>query len=123
LNSVFNIAQHEDKAKADEVMEEIKDIRETKCAGGGAILNQEKNTELLRSCFLDYKDVKTIYDMGFRNFKISGRRMTIYGMAWNLLYWVFDPDQAYTFARILYSRIEHKVKTEYTKAAREKGAI
>ncbi len=123
LNSVFNIAQYEDKKKADEIMEEIKVIRETKCAGGGANLNPEKNTQNLRTCYLDHEDVKTIYDMGFRNLKISGRRMTIYGMAWNILNWVFDPDQAHTFARILYSRIEHKVKTEYTQTAREKGVI
>ncbi len=123
LNSVYNIAQYEDKTKADEVFEQIKTIRETKCSGGSGILNKEKNTKLLRSCFLTHDEVKTIYDMGFRKFKISGRRRTIYGMAWNVLNFVFNPDLAYTFARILYTRIDQKVKAEFTEVARKKGVI
>ncbi|MFC1495148.1 hypothetical protein ACFL6W_07705 [Thermodesulfobacteriota bacterium] len=123
LNSVYNIAQYEDNENAEEIFEQIKTIRETRCAGGGGVLNKEKNTNNFRSCFLTHEEVKAIYDMGFRKFKISGRRRTIYGMAWNILNFVFNPDLAYTFARILYSRIDQKVKTEFTEAAKKKGVI
>jgi hypothetical protein len=123
LNSVYNIAQFEDKAKADEVFEQIKKIRETSCAGGARILDKERNINSRRSCFLTHEEVKTIYDMGFRKFKISGRRGTIYGLAWNVLNFVFNPDLSYTFARILYSRIDQKVKTEFTEVAKKKGVI
>jgi len=123
LNSVYNIAQFEDKAKAADVFEQIKTVRETKCSGGARVLDKERNVNSFRPCFLTHEEVKTIYDMGFRKFKISGRRKTIYGMAWNILNFVFNPDLSYIFARILYSRIDQKVKTEFTEIAKKKGVI
>jgi len=123
MNSVYNIAQYEDQEKAKTTMAEITTVRETRCGGGGGILSEEKNPKGLRSCFLYHDEVKTIYDMGFRHLKISGRRKTIYGMAWNILNWVFNPEQAYTFARILYSSIDQKTKADYNRIAKEKGVI
>jgi collagenase-like PrtC family protease len=123
LNSIYNIAQFEDPEKAKATMQEIKEIREKRCAGGGRILDPERNPRGLRSCYLNHDEVKKIYDMGFRHLKISGRRKTLYGMAWNILNWVFNQDQAYIFARIIYSSIDQKTRTDYTRLAREKGLI
>jgi len=123
LISMYNIAKYEDKANADEVRKQIKAIKRTKCAGGSGILNEERNTKLLRSCFLNHEEVKTIYDMGFRHFKISGRRKTINGMAWNILNFIFNPNLAYTFARTLYSTIDKKVRIEFSEMAKKKGVI
>ena len=123
LNSVFNIAQSEDPEKAREIMEEIKTIRETRCAGGGRIMDPERNPKGLRTVYLQHHEVKKIYDMGFKHLKISGRRKTIYGMGWNVLNWVFNPDQAYIFARILYTSIDQKIRTDYNRLAKEKGFV
>ena len=121
LNSIYNIAKAEDAARAEEVFEEIGKIRHDSCAGGQAVLSEEKNPKQMRSCYLMHDEVKTIYDMGFRYFKISGRRRTIYGLAWNVINFVFNPDLRYVFARMLYTRIDQKVKAEFVEVAQKKG--
>ncbi len=123
LNSIYNIAQSEDEEKARETMEKIKVIRKAKCSGGGRLLNPERNTGMQRSCYLTHDEVKTIYDMGFRHLKISGRRKTIFGISWNILNWVFNQEQAHTFAGILYSGIEQKIREEYISLVKEKGIV
>lgn len=123
LNSIYNIKQFEDKEKARATMEEIIAITKTKCSGGLGILDPARNTKMLRSCYLTHEEAKIIYDMGFRHFKISGRRKTIFGMAWNILNWVFNQEQANTFAGILYSSIEQKIREEYIKIAPKKGIV
>ncbi|MFC1840022.1 hypothetical protein ACFL1N_10605 [Thermodesulfobacteriota bacterium] len=123
LNSVYNIARNEDEVKAEETLKEIGIIRDTKCAGGQGIISEEKNPDFTRSCYMMHDEVKTIYDLGFRQFKISGRRRTVYGLAWNVLNFVFNPDLAYIFERILYTRIDQKVQAEFTEMARKKGVL
>jgi hypothetical protein len=121
MNSEFNIARAEGDPKADEIFEAIGSLKKASCAGGSGILNAQKNPRNVRNCYLAHNEVKAIYDMGFRQFKISGRRRTIYGIAWNVINFVFNPDLAPTVARMLYNRVDKKVKEEYVELAQKKG--
>jgi collagenase-like PrtC family protease len=116
LNSIYNM----DGSK--EVYEKIRKINETLCAGGSGVLVEKKNPRRTRTCFLMHDEVKTIYDMGFRNFKISGRRKPSYGLAWNVINFVYNPAVAPAFARTFHGAIHQQIVKDFEKIANKKGS-
>jgi hypothetical protein len=46
----------------------------------------------LRSCTLSKSELKNIYDLGFRNFKLQGRDAVWSAMLYNFTVWVFEQD-------------------------------
>ena len=46
----------------------------------------------LRSCTLSKSELKNIYDLGFRNFKLQGRDTVWSAMLYNFTAWVFEQD-------------------------------
>jgi hypothetical protein len=109
--------------RSKEVLEEIQKMIKTSCAGGAGVLLEKRNVKNARTCFLMHEEVKAIYDMGFRNFKISGRRKPIFGMAWNVINFVYNPSLAPSFARTIYARIDRDIKEEFLKIARKETGL
>ncbi|MDD4871951.1 MAG: hypothetical protein PHR77_15440, partial [Kiritimatiellae bacterium] len=106
LTSKFNI----DRSK--EIHEEMEKIKKTVCLGSSTILDDKKNLENTRSVFLTHCEVKAIYDMGFRDFKICGRRKPVGTFAWYLINFIFNPYLAYAFADMIYRKIEVDTKKD-----------
>jgi hypothetical protein len=109
--------------RSPELYEEMQQLKKTSCKGGPAILNDEKALMNARSCFLTRAEVKAIYDMGFRDFKISGRRKPVGGLAWNLVHFLFNPDMAYVFAGDLYNRIDRDMKNDIKRVLNQYGVF
>ena len=87
------------------------------------MLSDKKNTRQVRTCFLKHNEVKAIYDMGFRHFKISGRRKPPYGLAWNVINFVYNPALAHAFARTIHLGIHQGIKSDFAKLAQRKGLM
>jgi collagenase-like PrtC family protease len=117
LNSMYNVAGSK------EVNDEIQKINKTLCAGRSGVLFEERNPKRGRTCFLLHDEVKAIYDMGFRNFKISGRRKPTFGLAWNVTNFVYNPALASAFARTFHDMILHRIRTDYAKMAHKKSEL
>ncbi|MFC1495147.1 hypothetical protein ACFL6W_07700 [Thermodesulfobacteriota bacterium] len=98
-----------------QALDEIIKIKQTLCSGEFRTLSQEKNPAQVRSCYLKQKEIKTIYDMGFRNFSICGRRKTMYGMAWNVIHSVFNPALAAPFSAAFAHKIDENIRGEFQK--------
>ena len=92
-------------------LEELKDIKQNHCSGELGIISEKKNPAHVRSCFLRYQELKTIYDMGFRNFRICGQRKPIFGLAWDVTHFVYNPALAYIFATVY----AHKINENFRK--------
>ncbi len=102
-----------------EALDEIKKIKQTLCSGEFRTLSNERNPAHVRSCYLKYKEIKTIYDMGFRNFRICGRRKTMYGMAWNVIHFVFNPALSAPFAAAFAHKIDQNIRGEFQKLGKK----
>ena len=98
-----------------QLLEELKDIKQHHCAGEFAIISEKKNPAHVRPCFLRYSELKTIYDMGFRHFNISGRRKSIFGLAWNVTHFVYNPFFASIFATVFAHKIDESFRDEFRK--------
>lgn len=103
------------------ILEELKDIKQNHCAGEFGIISENKNPAHARSCFLRYQELKTIYDMGFRNFKICGQRKPLFGLAWNVTHFVYNPAIAYLFATVFARKIDDNFKNAFKKI--RKGGV
>ena len=117
LNSRYNLT------RSDEVFEELKKIRKTMCGGGAGVLSKKKNIRQVRTCFLKHEEVKAIYDLGFRHFKISGRRKPPYGLAWNVINFVYNPTMAHAFSRAIYMTMHQGIKRDFANLAKKKGLM
>lgn len=101
--------------RSPKLLEELKEIKQNHCAGEFAIISEKKNPAHVRPCFLRYQELKTIYDMGFRNFRICGRRKSIFGLAWNVTHFVYNPGLASMFATVFAHKIDEGFKDEFKK--------
>ncbi|MFC1840023.1 hypothetical protein ACFL1N_10610 [Thermodesulfobacteriota bacterium] len=117
LNSRYNITGSKD------ILNEIGKLRQTSCAGGIGVLSEKKNPEHLRSCYMKQKELKTIYDMGFRNFKIEGRRMTMNSLGWNVINFIINPALSAPYSAILAHKIDQNIRQEFQKMAQKEDAL
>ncbi len=101
--------------------EELKQIKQKHCAGQFGIISSQKNPAHVRPNVLRRQELKTIYDMGFRNFRICGRRKTIFGLAWNVIHFVFNPALAPPFASAWAHKIDGSFKDEFKKLGQGKA--
>ena len=92
LNSTFNLEIAEKGAAAKKTLEKIVKIKQNACAGGTMLLSEQRNPGHVRSCYLRHDEIKTIYDMGFRNFKIGGADKSVFAMAWDVIHNLFTPE-------------------------------
>ena len=93
----------------------MKRIKQSLCTGEFHTISEDKNPARVRSCFLKHKELKTIYDMGFRNFRICGRRKTLFGLAWNVTHFLFNPPLASPFATAFAHKVDENIKGEFRK--------
>jgi hypothetical protein len=113
LISRFNIA------RSKEVADGLKKIKQSLCTGEFHTTSEDKNPAHVRSCFLKHGELKTIYDMGFRNFRICGRRKTLFGLAWNVTHFVFNPALASPFATAFAHKVDDNIKGEFRKLSQK----
>ena len=106
LVSQFNLQ------RSPQLLEELKHIRQH-CSGEFGIISDKRNPAHIRPGFLRYSELKTIYDMGFRNFRICGRRKSIFGLAWNVTHFVYNPAMASIFATVWAHKIDESFKDEF----------
>jgi len=103
-----------------QIGEELKHIKQKHCTGEFGIISPQKNPAHVRPNFLRRQELKTIYDMGFRNFRICGRRKTIFGLAWNVIHFIFNPALAPPFASAWAHKIDDSFKAEFKKLGQGK---
>lgn len=97
----------------------IEAFKKANCPGGADFMSSGRNPHRNRLVYLSHEEVKTIYDMGFRLFKISGRRLAIYSAAWNVIYLMFNPDLSYVPADLIHQLLYKKLADEFDKVRRE----
>ena len=97
------------------IADELKDIKQNHCAGEFGIISEKKNPAHVRPNVLRYDELKTIYDMGFRHFRICGRRKSIFGLAWNVIHFIYNPAFAPQFATVFAHKIDENFKEEFKK--------
>lgn len=63
----------------------------------------ELASDTTRTCELAHSEMKAIYDMGFRNFKLQGRAANFFIVAYDLAYYMLEPNFAApnTYRRVL----------------------
>ena len=93
----------------------MKTIKQKLCTGEFGIISHQRNPSNVRAGYLKYPELKTMYDMGFRNFKICGRRKTMYGLAWNVVHFMFNPKIAAPFASAFAHKIDEHFRGEFKK--------
>jgi hypothetical protein len=62
----------------------------------------ELASDTTRTCELAHSEMKALYDMGFRNFKLQGRAASFYVVAFDLVHFLLEPDFA---APAIYRRV------------------
>jgi hypothetical protein len=111
----LNVVSRFNIQRSPKLLEELKDIKQHHCAGEFGIISEKKNPAHVRPGFLRSQELKTIYDMGFRNFRICGRRKSIFGLAWNVTHFVYNPALASIFATVWAHKIDESFKDEFKK--------
>jgi hypothetical protein len=104
-------------------LDEIMKIKQTMCSGEFQTLSEERNPAHIRSCYLKDKELKTIYEMGFRNFMICGRRKTVFGLAWNVIHFVLNPPLASPLATAFAHQIDENIKGEFKKLGEKEDIV
>lgn len=61
----------------------------------------------LRNCNFTRAELKAVYDMGFRHFKLQGRRDNLYSFAYDLTRYLLEPDFA---APLIFKTLCHMVR-------------
>jgi collagenase-like PrtC family protease len=123
LNSIFNLAQAEGAASAKEALEKITEIKQTTCAGGAGLISEHRNPGHTRSCFLKRDEIKVMYDMGFRNFKLCGRRKPVFAMAWNVIHYLFSPAMGPTFSGPIAHSVDKDIRAEFQKLNEKEDVV
>lgn len=116
LVSLYNIAPSAERAA------ELERILTTLCAGGPRLLVEERNPSHTRSCYLAHREVKALYDMGFRTFRITGRQKPPARAVWDILHFVFNPAHGYPFATSWYHQLDQNIRQQYEKLLQAKRA-
>lgn len=62
----------------------------------------ERVSDTTRTCELAHSELKAIYDLGFRNLKLQGRAASFFILAYDLCYFMLEPDSA---APAIYRRV------------------
>lgn len=116
LISHYNVGPSAERAA------ELERILATQCAGGPRLLADERNPSHARSCHLAHREVKAFYDMGFRIFRITGRRKPPARAIWDVLHFVFNPAHGYPFATSWYHQLDQNIRQQYEKLLQAKQA-
>jgi len=104
LTSQFNLD------KSDKLKEEIQALKKSSCKGSVNVLQDNRNPDGRRACYLTHEEITAFYNMGFRDFKICGRRKPMNNLAWNIIHYVYNPDLQPLFADWLYTKIDSDTK-------------
>ena len=110
-----------DKSKA--VSQEMQKLKKDICMGGAFAIRNERNIAAPRVVYLTHAEMKTIYDMGFREFKISGRRIPVSQLAWNVIHFLYHPGATHYFATALYKKINLDIVDDFKRVAEHKGVV
>jgi hypothetical protein len=114
LISKFNMG-----IRSKEVLDGLKKIKQSLCTGEFHTISEDKNPAHIRSCFLKRSELKAIYDMGFRNFRICGRRKSLFGLAWNVTHFLFNPGISSPFATAFAHKVDENIKGEFRKLSQK----